>query len=209
MSVKNLTIPLGTIHQVIWPSPGTLDASLHLLRCFISFSTESVRSMRLSVLISECSSRNPVFGQFWPIRDISWLKWVEDIETKGGRLKKIDLFEMSEELRPLSSIVNRRIDVCSTCHIVLAVPFSFLRTLFLSFRSQFPSLSLSVVLCLFLSFSVPLLPAVVGFSFCLSLSFSLARSLSFLLPNRTFNSFILSPTPPFPPSLSLSPTRLW
>jgi len=103
--------------------------------------------------------------------------------------------------------------VCSTCHIVHSVSSSFLRPVSLSCWSQFPLLSLSVVISL--SFSLPqnrtLLRAMVVLSLFLSPCFHspfflFARLLSFSLANRTSNSLILSPTLPPTLSLSLSPT---
>ena len=90
--------------------PLNKDVSLYFFRWFYSISMESVQTMCLEVKrdnvvywktkrkinddlqylevnTSECSERNPDFGLFWMIWEISWLKWVEDLETKGGRLK--------------------------------------------------------------------------------------------------------------------------
>jgi len=64
------------------------DASLYFFRWFASISMESVQTTCLEMDTSECSERNPDFGLFWTIWDISWPKWVVDLETKGGRLKK-------------------------------------------------------------------------------------------------------------------------
>jgi len=98
--------------------------------------------------------------------------------------------------------------VCSTCHIVLSVPFSLLLTLSLSLLISIPlarsgSLSRSVV-CSLSFFLLPPSPLRCGGSlslsfFLLSLFFSLARLLSFSLANRTYISLILSPNPPTPP----------
>ena len=107
--------------------------------------------------------------------------------------------------------------VYSTYHIVLSVPFSFPRALSLSPSILIPltrSLSRLVVLSLSLFFSLSLLRAVVGLSeslflsLCLSLYFCLTCSLSFSLDDRTSDCLILSPNPPPPLSLSLSPTQL-
>ena len=64
------------------------DASLNFFRWFGSISTESFQMMSLGLYTCWCSVLNHDFGLFWMIWDISWLKWVEDLETKGGRLKK-------------------------------------------------------------------------------------------------------------------------
>jgi len=44
--------------------------------------------MRKKVVTSQWSSRHRNFGQFGLIWEFSWLKWVEDLEKKDGRLKK-------------------------------------------------------------------------------------------------------------------------
>jgi len=69
------------------------DARLHFSRWFGSISMESVQTTCLEVNTSDCPVRNPDFGLFWTIWDINWLIWVEDIETKGGRLKESTFLE--------------------------------------------------------------------------------------------------------------------
>jgi len=81
------------------------SASLYFFRWFGSIGIKYVQTTCLEVNTSECPSRNPDFGLFWMIWEISWLKWVEDLETKGGRLKK---FTFLETWGPRSSsIVDR------------------------------------------------------------------------------------------------------
>ena len=74
-------------------NPLNKDASLYFSRWFGSIGMESVQTTCLEVNTSECPARNPDFGLFWTIWEISWLKWVEDLETKGGRLKKFTLLK--------------------------------------------------------------------------------------------------------------------
>jgi len=73
--------------------PLNADYRCHSWFGFISM--ESVPPMSLGLFTSECSARNPDFGLFWTMWEISWLKWVEDLETKGGRLKNPHVLKKS------------------------------------------------------------------------------------------------------------------
>ena len=110
----------------------------------------------------------------------------------------------------LPLFLNLLCTVLFMCAVVLSVPFSFLRTLSLSFQSQFPSLSLSPQFFLCLS---PFLKT--GFScatWWVSLSFFLPVSHSpFLFLARSFPhsatgplTLLFSPPTPTPLSLFLS-----